>query len=112
MSDIQMIPQQAQMKMVQPNPADGKKPLSAAELKKIDEAAQDFEAVYLTEMLRPMFEEINQPNSLFGGGKGEEVFNGMMLEEYGKIMAESGGIGMADHVKAEMIRIQQEANKQ
>jgi Rod binding domain-containing protein len=84
--------------------------LSPAELKRIDVAAQDFEASFLTEMLRPMFEEINQPDDLFGGGKGEEVFSNMMVDEYGKQMAASGGIGLASFVRDEMIRLQEAAN--
>ena len=76
----------------------------------IDAAAQDFEAMFLTEMIRPMFDEI-KPDAMFGGGKGEEIFNSLMLREYGKIMAEAGGIGIAENVRAEMIRIQEEANK-
>lgn len=76
---------------------------------KIDEAAQKFEAVFLTQMLKPMFEDL-KPDPVFGGGQGEEVFQGMMLEQYGKIMAERGGIGIADHVRTEMIRMQAEAN--
>ncbi len=84
--------------------------LGKEDMAKIDAAAQEFEAVFLTEMLRPMFEEINQPDELFGGGKGEEIFSGMMVEEYGKQMAAKGGIGLAASVKAEMIRIQEAAN--
>ena len=76
-------------------------------LEHIEEAAHEFEAMFITEMLRPMFENI-KPDPMFGGGKGEEVFQGMMLEQYGKTMADSGGIGIAKYVKAEMIRIQEE----
>ena len=79
---------------------------SGLDMEHIEETAQEFEAMFLTEMLRPMFEQV-KPDPMFGGGKGEEVFQGLMLEEYGKQMAESGGIGLAEHVKAEMIRIQE-----
>lgn len=81
------------------------------DIKAIEKAAQDFEAMFLTEMLKPMFEGI-EPDPMFGGGKGEEMFQGMMLEEYGKVMAARGGIGLADYVKAEMIRIQESAQNQ
>lgn len=74
----------------------------------IEEAAKEFEAVFLAEMLKPMFEGVKEPDPLFGGGKGEEIFNGFMVQEYGKIMAERGGIGIAEYVKAELIRIQEE----
>ena len=111
MNELKMMPQQ-QLKMTQPNPPDGRKPLSAQQLSRIDAAAQDFEAMYLTEMLRPMFEDVNKPDPTFGGGKGEEIFNGMMLDHYGKIMASAGGVGIAKFVRDEMIKIQQEATKQ
>lgn len=77
---------------------------------KIEEAAREFEAVFLTEMIKPMFEDI-KPDPLTGGGKGEEIFRGFMIQEYGKLMAEKGGIGIAEHVKAELIRVQEESKK-
>jgi Rod binding domain-containing protein len=77
---------------------------------KIDEAATDFEAVFLAEMIKPMFEGIST-EAPFGGGKGEEVFRGMMIQEYSKLLAKSGSIGLADSVRTEMIRMQEEANK-
>ncbi|PJB73097.1 MAG: flagellar biosynthesis protein FlgJ [Alphaproteobacteria bacterium CG_4_9_14_3_um_filter_47_13] len=79
---------------------------------KIEESAKEFEAVFLSEMLKPMFAEINKSDPLFGGGHGEEIFNGFMVQEYGKIMAEHGGIGIAEHVKAELIKIQEAQQKE
>jgi Rod binding domain-containing protein len=79
--------------------------LNPSKLKKIDESAKEFEAVFATEMMKPMFEGI-KPDKEFGGGKGEEIFQGMMLDQYGKIMADRGGLGIADAVKAELIRLQ------
>ncbi len=76
----------------------------------IEEAAKDFEAVFLAEMIKPMFEGL-KPDPLFGGGRGEEVFHGMLIQEYGKIIAERGGIGIAEFVKTELIRIQEESQK-
>lgn len=79
--------------------------------KKIEDSAREFEAVFLSEMLKPMFAEVNKSDPLFGGGHGEEVFNGFLVQEYGKLMAARGGIGIADHVKAELLKIQ-EAQKE
>jgi Rod binding domain-containing protein len=73
----------------------------------IENAAKEFEAVFLSEMIKPMFNDI-RPNEVFGGGKGEEIFQSMMIQEYGKMMSDRGGLGIADQVKAEMIRIQEE----
>jgi Rod binding domain-containing protein len=75
----------------------------------IDKAAQDFEAMFATQMLQPMFEGI-QVDPVFGGGHGEEVMRSFMLQEYGKMIAKSGRLGIASQVKAEMIRAQEGAN--
>lgn len=68
--------------------------------------AEEFEAVFLSQMLSHMFEGI-ETSETFGGGHGEDAYKSMMTEEYGKILARTGGIGVADHVKAEMIRLQE-----
>lgn len=73
---------------------------------KITQAAKDFEAMFITEMMKPMFEGL-KPDDFFGGGKGEEIFQGFMLEEYGKLMAETGQLGIGDALKAEMIKMQE-----
>lgn len=79
------------------------------DIEKATEAAREFEAVFIAEMMKPMFEGISTDGP-FGGGKGEEIFRGMMLEEYGKLLSQTGGIGIATDVKDTMIRMQQEAD--
>lgn len=78
--------------------------------KQIDAAAQDFEAMFMTQMLQPMFDGL-KPNKMFGGGKGEEIFKGFMLEEYGRMIAETGQLGISDMIKGEMIRMQEQAQR-
>ncbi len=74
----------------------------------VDAAAQDFEAMFATQMLQPMLETV-PVDGLFGGGHGEEVMRTFMLQEYGKIVAKSGLLGIASQVKAEMLRVQEAA---
>ena len=81
------------------------KNLGTKDAQKINETAQEFEAVFLSEMLKPMFQGI-ETDGMFGGGKGEEVFRSFMLQEYGKIMSQTGGIGLADHVHDQIIQLQ------
>lgn len=76
------------------------------DVQRLDEVAKDFEAMFITEMMKPMFEGI-KPDPMFGGGKTEEVFHGILLQEYGKLMAETGQLGIADNIKAELIRMQE-----
>lgn len=79
------------------------------QLAAIDQAARDFEAMFVTEMIRPMMDTI-EVNDTFGGGKGEEVFRGMLVDEYGKLVARTNGIGLASHVKAALIAAQSGQN--
>lgn len=87
------------------NPALLNKPIPDVEMARIEETARDFEAMFITEMLRPMFEGI-KVNEMFGGGKGEEIFSSMLLDEYGKNMASAGTLGIADQVKEQLIALQ------
>ena len=41
------------------------------------------------------------------GGFASDTYRGMLLNEYGKLMAQSGGIGIADHVKQAMLQNQE-----
>lgn len=80
----------------------------AAELAKrakIREAAEQFEAQFLAIMLQPMFEgtDVEAP---FGGGHGEEMFRSLMTDAMGKQMAKAGGVGLADVVQREMLKLQ------
>jgi Rod binding domain-containing protein len=77
-----------------------------ANLTKIRETAEEFEAVFLSQMMKPMFEGIHAPEP-FGGGQAEDMWQSLMVDEYGKAIAKSGGIGIADAVMAEMLRAQE-----
>ena len=71
-------------------------------------AAQDFEAMFLAQMLKPMFAGI-ETEGFFGGGAGEKAYRSMMVDEYGKAIAKAGGVGIAEQVKAEMLKLQEVA---
>jgi len=79
------------------------------DMKKIDATAKDFEAMFVGEMMQPMFDTIEVDKN-FGGGKGEEVYKSLMVQEYGKAIAETGQLGIADMVKQQMIDLQERAN--
>lgn len=70
------------------------------------EAAEQFEAVFLSQMLAPMFETV-PTDSFMGGGHAESVYRGMMVEEMGKSLAKQGGIGIADSVYREILKLQE-----
>ena len=73
------------------------------------ETAQDFEAVFITEMISHMTETIDV-DPVFGGGHGEKMFKSMLNREYGRLIAENGGIGLANNVTEQMLKIQEMQN--
>lgn len=70
------------------------------------QAAEQFEAVFLSQMLQPMFETI-PTDSFMGGGHAEKVYRGMMVDEMGKQIAKQGGVGIADTVYREILKLQE-----
>lgn len=72
---------------------------------KAKDAGQKFEAQFLSTMFQHMFEGL-ETDGPFGGGAGEEMFRSMMTEAMGKQVAKSGGIGLADTVQREILKLQ------
>ena len=79
---------------------------SSLDHKAMHRKAVEFEAIYLAEMLKPMFEDL-QAAAPFDGGFGEDVWRSMQLQEFGRAIAGSGGIGLADAVYADLLAAQE-----
>ncbi|MCP5363758.1 MAG: rod-binding protein [Hyphomicrobiales bacterium] len=77
----------------------------------IGKVAKEFEAVFLAQMLQPMFAEMTA-SAPFGGGLAEDMWRSMQVEQFGKAIAEQGGIGLADAVAKEMLALQEKAEGQ
>lgn len=69
-------------------------------------AAEEFEAHFLATFAESMFSNV-KTDGPFGGGQGEAAFRSLLSQEYGKDMAANGGVGIADSVFAEILRIQE-----
>lgn len=87
-------------------PATPALPSTATSRDRIQATAEEFEAVFLSTMLSQMFTGL-PTDGPFGGGHAEETFRGMLIEQYGKEIAATGGIGIADEVARELLRLQE-----
>ena len=72
---------------------------------KARDAAQKFEAQFLSQMLGQMFEGI-PTDGPFGGGSGEQMWRSMMTDAMAKQMTKAGGIGVSDTVQREILKMQ------
>ena len=68
--------------------------------------AKDFEAVFISQMMKPMFAN-TVAEAPFGGGSSEKIWRDMQVDEYGKAIAKNGGIGIADSIMKEMLKMQE-----
>ncbi len=80
--------------------------MDAMQRRKIKETAVEFEAQFLSQMLSPMFEGLNAEEP-FGGGHAEKMWQSMLVEQYGKSIAKSGGIGLAENIERQLLRAQE-----
>jgi peptidoglycan hydrolase FlgJ len=90
---------------IQPAPS----ALPPSQTAKLWQAARDFEAMAVGQLLQPMFETIDVKHSPFGGGAAEETWRPMLVDAIGKQMAAHGGIGLAVPVFNAMLRAQEKS---
>lgn len=62
---------------------------------KLYQAAQDFEGLFVKQMLNAMRKTVPE-GELLNGGMGEDIFKDMLYDEYGKSMTKTAGFGLAD----------------
>ncbi|WP_024653283.1 rod-binding protein [Borrelia persica] len=63
---------------------------------KLYEAALEFEAIFVNQMLKSMKNSLNKENNLIHGGQTEEIFEDMLYLERAKQIAKSKSFRLAD----------------
>lgn len=80
---------------------------SGKELARAGQTGRQFEAVFMSEMFKHMFEGI-KADGMFGGGSGEEMFRSLLIDEWGKQVAAKGnGIGIGAAVQKMLLSHQE-----
>jgi Rod binding domain-containing protein len=80
-------------------------PATPAQMARIRHTAKDFESQLIGQMLKPMFDGLATDGE-FDGGEAEGTYRSFMVDAMGKQMARSGGIGVAQAVEREMLKMQ------
>jgi flagellar protein FlgJ len=68
------------------------------DLERLRTVAEDFEAIFVKQMLESMRSTLNPDNRLVDTGMAGEIYDDMLYDEYAQIMAKSGGFGLADMI--------------
>ena len=74
---------------------------SGTERERLTQAAQQFEAIFLRQMLAAARSADFGGNELFGG-QGEETFREMQDSQFAQIASETGALGMATSIEAQL----------
>jgi Rod binding domain-containing protein len=69
-------------------------------------AAEDFEAFFVSHAFEDMFAGMDS-DPMFGGGEAEQMFRSFLMQEYGKKVAQSGGIGVSNMVQQQLLQLQE-----
>ena len=77
-----------------------------AELK-ARKTAQDFETMFLEQTLERLLASEGTEGPLGDNGTGGEVYRSMLAKEYAGGIAKSGGVGIADQVYREILKMQE-----
>ena len=80
--------------------------VDAKDQAKIKESAEDFEALFVTHAFEDMYGDLSS-DPVFGGGEAENIFRSFLLQEYGKQVAKTGGIGVSDMVQKQLLQLQE-----
>lgn len=104
--DISIIPQDiaavpAQSLRKSPKAASGNE-TDARTRASAHKVATEFEAMFAGMMLKSMRSSLT-PDKLTGGGRGEEVFQSMLDQEYAMAIAAQGGLGIAKTIEKQLL---------
>ena len=69
--------------------------VDATNKEKLKEAATEFEAIFVKQMLDTMRKNLHKEDRLVEGGMAEDIFEDMLYTEYSRIMTKSGDFGIA-----------------
>jgi Rod binding domain-containing protein len=74
---------------------------------KARKTADDFETMFLEQMLDRMVESAGAEGPLGDNGTGGGVYRSMLVKEYAGSLAKSGGIGLSNQVYGEILKLQE-----
>lgn len=73
---------------------------------KLWKTAEDFETVFLGSMFGEITKQLSGDGPLGGQGIGGDAWRGMLTDELGRTVSQSGGVGVATQIYSELLRMQ------
>ena len=80
---------------------------NGTEKDKVKKTATDFETVFLEDVMNRLGDSMGSEGPLGGGEGGGSVYRSMLMKEYAGEIVKSGGVGIADSVYRQMLKLQE-----
>jgi flagellar protein FlgJ len=74
---------------------------------KVLQQAKDYEGVFLNTLTKEMFSSVKSDDTDTGGGFAEDTWRGMQAEQFANILADQGGIGLAQQLMPTLLSLQE-----
>ena len=88
-------------------PSAGNGLTSPAQMGHLRAQAQELEGVFLNTLMKEMFSSLHTDSDAMGGGFGEDTWRGLQAEQMANAVAEAGGIGLADSIMGDLLKLQE-----
>ena len=75
--------------------------------KKAEAVAKDFESVYVSDAFKAMVKDVSVDPLTGTSNTSNEPWRDMLIDQYAKDFVKKGGIGIADGIAAQLIKIQE-----
>ena len=77
--------------------------VSPKEAAQVKQSADDFESLFLNIVVKSMRDSV-QKSGLIDGGNAEDIYRGMLDDEYSKMMASQRHTGLADNIESFLLK--------
>jgi flagellar protein FlgJ len=85
---------------------------SPAQLGHLRAQAEELEGVFLNTLMKEMFASLKSDSDAMGGGFGEDTWRGIQAEQMADAVARAGGIGLADSLMGDLLKLQEASQTQ
>jgi flagellar protein FlgJ len=82
---------------------------SPAQIGHVRAQAEELEGIFLNTLMKEMFASLGTDSNAMGGGFAEETWRDMQAEQMADAVSKAGGIGLADAIMGDLLRIQERA---
>ena len=80
---------------------------SPAQLGHLRAQAEELEGIFLNTLMKEMFASLHSDSKAMGGGFAEDTWRDMQAEQMADAVSKAGGVGLADALMSDLLKIQE-----